>query len=160
MYNWPYIDSMEYRKHELKTSERFEKCFIPYSLHKHQALMNILCHPGTLKIATKTWSYMLFLKNWHSQVKDDHTNIVQPDMVQYIYLNTLFTHTHIQDILRYDECPATWLGCERLAWSWRNGGWERVAQVNLRRGGAALVAAMWFGSAHAVERIGESGGGV
>jgi hypothetical protein len=37
---------------------------------------------------------MLFLENWRSQVKDDHTNIVQPDMVQYIYLNTLFTHTH------------------------------------------------------------------
>jgi hypothetical protein len=29
MYNWPYIDSMEYRKHELKKSERFEKCFSP-----------------------------------------------------------------------------------------------------------------------------------
>jgi hypothetical protein len=34
-----------------------------------------------------------------------------------------------------------------------------VAQVNLRRGGAALVAAM-FGSARAMERRGESGGGV
>jgi hypothetical protein len=35
-----------------------------------------------------------------------------------------------------------------------------VAQVNLRRSGAALVAAMLFGFARAMERRGESGGGV